>query len=180
MRRGYFVLVLALLACSSGEKADQPASARADTPAPAAPAPRAANEFDPAALRVGDTLMGLRVERADVRRAAAIDSSYVGDVRFAGEVTVSGRPRAHHDFPEVRTLCFDVDSTSAARLPRWPGDRRRVWFCFDNQEAAVRALGPARADTAVAPVTIAIDRYQTVRHFTDAYDTATLLRLVAP
>jgi hypothetical protein len=131
------------------------------------------NEFDPATLRVGDRILGLRVAAADI--ALALDSTYVGDVRFAGRVRVRGTPIWHFDHPEVDLLCFEVDSSSVDSLPRWPRDERRVWFCFDNREEAVRTLGPPRDRRRVR---IEIEDYQTVRHPTDAFDTARLIRVI--
>ncbi|CAN5183837.1 hypothetical protein BH20GEM2_BH20GEM2_08590 [soil metagenome] len=161
-------LALALLAgaCRPGER----------DPGEPPPAPEASNRFDPAGIQVGDRILGLTVTRQDLSHAPAMgDSVYVGSVEFSGELTLSGSYRAHPDYPEVQALCFDVDEASAARVPRMRGDERRVWFCFDNQEEAVRALGsPGTAGRA----TIVIDDYRTVRQFTDAFDTATLLRVV--
>jgi hypothetical protein len=130
--------------------------------------------FDPAALRVGDRILGLRVSAAQV--SLALDSTHVGEVRFAGRIRVRGTPVWHPDHPEVGLLCFDVDSSSVDALPRWPLDeRRRVWFCFENRDEAARQLGsPGRK----RPVAIEIDDYQTVRHPTDAFDTARLIRVI--
>jgi hypothetical protein len=70
---------------------------------------------------------------------------------------------------------MSVDSTSAPRLPRFPADERRRWLCFENRDEAARQLGEAGTR---GPLTVVIDRYQTVRHFSDAYDTAMLVRVV--
>jgi hypothetical protein len=139
-----------------------------------APDPVAGRVFDAATLRVGDRVLGLRVTMANVSTAS--DSTHVGEVRFAGTVRLRGTPVWHHDHPEVDLLCFDVDSSSVNALPRWPLDeRRRVWLCFENRDEAVRRLGAPRDGR---QVTIEIDDYQTVRHYTDAFDTARLIRVI--
>ena len=129
--------------------------------------------FDPARLRVGDHVLGLRVVAADI--SLSLDSTHVGDVRFAGRIRLRGTPVRHPDHPAVDLLCFDVDSSSVNALPRWPLDQRRVWFCFENRDEATRRLGPPRLGR---QVTIEIDDYQTVRHETDAFDTARLIRVI--
>lgn len=132
--------------------------------------------FDPATIKEGDTVGGFRVGRVDVTDAGP-DFGWVGSVRFLGETTISGEKRPHHDFPEITTVCMDVDSASAAKLPRWPNDTRTVsWLCFENQEDAIRILGPSTA--AREPITVLIDVYQTPRQFSDVYNTARLVRVV--
>jgi hypothetical protein len=130
--------------------------------------------FDPATVKVGDTLGTLRVARVDIARAAD-DMGYVGNVRFDGEVTISGERMNHPDFPDIKEVCMRIDSASVVRLPRFPGDTRRSWLCFENRPDAERQLGPAGTRGAL---TVVIDRYQTVRHFSDVYDTAMLIRVV--
>jgi hypothetical protein len=130
--------------------------------------------FDPATVKVGDTLAGLKVSRVDITKAAE-DMGYVGNVRFEGEMTVSGERMTHPDYPEVKEVCMTIDSASAHRLPRFPDDQRRMWLCFEDREAAARQLGEAGTR---GTLTVVIDRYQTVRHFSDAYDTASLVRVV--
>lgn len=169
-RARFFPLCLALAllagACRPGE----------GDPGDPPPASQAANRFDPASIQVVDRVLGLTVTHRDLSPAPSMgDSVYVGSVEFSGELTLSGSYRPHPDYPEVQALCFDVDEVSAARLPRMRGDERRVWFCFTNQEEAVRALGSPPAE---GRATIVIDEYRTVRQFTDAFDTATLLRVV--
>lgn len=140
------------------------------------PAPEASNRFDPASIQPGDQVLGLTVTRQELSHAPAMgDSVYVGSVEFSGELTLSSSYRAHPDYPEVQALCFDVDETSAARVPRMRGDERRVWFYFDNQEEAIRALGSPGTE---GRATIVIDDYRTVRQFTDVFDTARLVRVV--
>ena len=166
-----FLLLSGGCAGDAKEPARPVATREISTPAPG---PDGERIFDPARLQVGDRVLGLRVVAADI--SVAHDSTHVGDVRFAGRIRVRGRTMRHPDHPNVDLVCFDVDSSSVNALPRWPRDeRRRVWLCFDNRDEAVRQLGPSRDER---PVTIEIDDYQTVRHYTDAFDTARLVRVI--
>ena len=132
--------------------------------------------FDPATIREGDVVAGFRVGRVDVTDAGG-DIGHVGTVRFLGTATISGEKRPHPDYPDVTTVCMDVDSASAAKLPRWSNDSRRVsWLCFENQEVAIRMLGAATSTR--EPITVEIDVYQTPRQFSDVYNTARLIGVV--
>ena len=143
--------------------------------APATPSRRGSRLlFDPATVKVGDTVGNLRVAHVDVALAAG-DMGYVGDVRFDGELTIAGERMNHPDFPDVKEICMSVDSAHAELLPGFPADERRRWLCFENRDEAARQLGEAGTR---GGLTVVIARYQTVRHFTDAYDTATLVRVV--
>ncbi len=190
-------LLLAIAASACGDPPDRPADDRATAGAPGsgvtatpvvdtiadslAPRPDSTPAmpgvlFDPATIKEGDVVAGFRVGRVDVTDAGT-DFGWVGTVRFLGEATISGEKRPHHDFPEVTTVCMDVDSASAARLPRWPNDSRTVsWLCFENQEDAIRMLGPSTAER--EPISVLIDVYQTPRQFSDVYNTARLVRVI--
>jgi hypothetical protein len=169
----------AAIACTRDDtRREAPAETTRAAPGSTAPAATTGAQslgFDPATVKVGDTLGGLRVARVDVARGAD-DMGYVGDVRFDGAATISGERMTHPDYPEVKEICMSVDSASARRLPRFPADTRRVWLCFENRDEAARQLGPAGTRGAM---TVVIDGYQTVRHFSDTYDTAILRRVVA-
>ena len=133
------------------------------------------NRFDPSRLRPGDRFMGLEVVSRDVSPYLE-DTSFVGVVRFRGEVALQGTLRPH---PEQQAgaqpfPCFYPDSLSALRLPRFPKDARIVWFCFTNQADAERIIGDV---TIPREASVIIDDHQTVRMFTDAYDTARLVRV---
>ena len=130
--------------------------------------------FDPDSLRDGDTLGSMVVVQRELR--VDHEGRWVGTVRFTGEATLSGRYHPHFDYPEVRSTCFEVDDSSAVRLPRFAFDERRVWFCFDNQEDAASLLGPPGSS---GDATIVIDRYATIRSFTDAVDGARLVRVLS-
>ena len=166
------VPVVMLAACERGarDRADTGAvgesAAAADRGAPLA--------FDPDSIQDGDTLGAMVITSRELR--VDHEGKWVGTVRFAGEVTLSGRYHPHFDYPEVRSTCFEVDDSTAVRLPRFAFDERRVWFCFDNQENAARSLGPPGSS---GDATIVIDRYATVRSFTDAVDGARLVRVLS-
>ena len=130
--------------------------------------------FDPDSLGDGDTLGTMVVARRELR--VDHEGRWVGTVHFAGEATLSGRYHPHFDYPEVRSTCFEVDDSSAVRLPRFAFDERRVWFCFENQEDVARSLGPPGSS---GDATIVIDRYSTIRSFTDAVDGARLVRVLS-
>ena len=127
--------------------------------------------FDPSALRQGQPVGTLIVDTADVAWSEAM-STWTGTVRFRGEIPVRGRRIAHFDFPEVASTCFEADSASALTLPRWPDDDRRPWFCFENDSTARRILAVADSSE---PVDIVVDRFTTIRAFTDAVNTARIL-----
>jgi hypothetical protein len=95
--------------------------------------------FDPGRVRPGDRVGDLAVDRVAIDRA--IDSSFVGTIGFKGELELSGSTIRHPEADASDAACFEANSFSAARLPRWAGDRRRAWFCFTNAKAARRALG---------------------------------------
>jgi hypothetical protein len=133
--------------------------------------------FDAGALEPGDTLLGLAVASIEVEPAQHA-AGHVGAVVWSGEVTVSGHYRAHPDYPQpgAELLCFFVDNETAHLLPRFRHDERYPWFCFTNHRDAVSLLGPPQTEGAA---TVTIDEYRTVREFTDAFDTARLVRLVS-
>ena len=185
MRPAAIAAALAAIACAGSNDAPNADSAASSShagrdsvvPSPTpnqAAADTLALTFDPVTIKAGDTLGTLRVARVDITKAAE-DMGYVGNVRFDGEVTIGGERMTHPDFPEIREVCMRVDTTSVVRLPRFPDDKRRSWLCFENRADAERQLGPAGTR---GGLTVVIDRYQTVRHFSDAYDTATLVRVL--
>jgi hypothetical protein len=134
--------------------------------------------FDPGQLSVGDTVLGLRVTALDVNRAFD-DSIWVGNVKFAGEVPLTGIYQGHFDYPEVRETCFHVtDSASVRLVPRFAADaqstRMKTWFCFTNAEQAIKELGPPDQPR---EATIVVDSLTAVRYFTDAWASARLVRV---
>lgn len=137
-------------------------------------ATRSGIPFDPSTVRVGAEIGSLVLDSITARMA--LDSSHVGTARFRGEIRLSGWTMRHPDADAYRVMtCFEADSASAARLPRWRGDERRPWFCFSNRGDAARALGPPSDGV---PVTVIIDRFTIHRGLSDEVNSARLVRLV--
>lgn len=160
----YFTFGAVVLVACGGTPNDRTASSE---PATAAPAP--VNAFDPAGARVGDTVVGLVIE--DLRRERTPSGEWVGSARFVGSVTLAGRTFRHPDGADYPFPCFEADSATSGRLPRWKGDERRSWFCFENPEEASAKLGGPAPDR---PGTIRIDRFTIHRNLTDATNSARL------
>jgi len=192
MRRSWRVCVLAssltfiLLACSEGQRTDSgpidslanPTGAAPDSAQTGDPRRLTGNRvagilFDPVGARVGDRIGEMSLDSIDVR--TAYDSTRVGTARFSGVVELSGAKLRHFD-SDSDALCFEADSASAARLPRWAGDERRSWFCFTNRAAAQSALGPPGDST---PATVVIDRLTIHRGLSDEVNSARFVRAVA-
>ena len=129
--------------------------------------------FDPGRVRPGDTIAGLVVERIAAHHTL-MDSTLVGTAGFRGEIELAGATVRHPEADATKDVCFDADSASAARLPRWAGDRRRAWFCFSNATAAARALGPPRTEW---PARIVISHFVIHRGLTDEVNAAQFVRL---
>lgn len=131
--------------------------------------------FDPAVVTVGDTIGALVLARVDAR-ATPIDSTWVGFAAFDGSIQLDGMTIVHHEHPEVQANCFEADSASAERLPRWKGDRRRAWFCVTNGPDATRLLA---APGVVRRATIVIDSFTIYRGLSDETNSARLVRVPA-
>ena len=146
----------AVTACRAPDRGAVGESAAAPDPDPAGAArARIGVIFDPLAVHPGDTVAGLVVTRAEVQRAAA-DSTAVGTVAFEGELSIAGRLIPHFD-PDAAAsaVCLEADSGSAARMPRWAGDRRRAWFCFTNPARARATLGETTDSAEVLRIRVA-------------------------
>lgn len=130
---------------------------------------------DANAVRVGDQIAGVRVATKKIQSAPASPLGVTGSLSFDGEIELTGSYRAHFDYPEVRAACFWVDVQEWTRLPRVKGDQRLKWFCFQNDQDAVRQLGALGTETRA---TIVINNYTTNLEQTDAWDTARLVRVV--
>lgn len=164
-----------LSACAGGDSAND--SVQQDTvtaPLSGGSAVPPENRFDPTAMRPGARFMDFTVTSANVSRSVS-DQSYIGSVRFSGEIELSGRYHPHFDYPEVAARCFTVAEGSVPKLPRWPEDERRVWFCFENQEFATKELG---APGTSGEATIVVRRYMTARSMSDVVDEAELVSVV--
>jgi hypothetical protein len=171
------LLGLILGACGDARQTETP---RADSAPPSAVAPRRdpfrpGIRFHPATLRSG-AQVGELVLDSIVVDGPLIDSTYFGVAWFRGQLQLSGWTHRHadSDVSDV-ALCFEVDSASAARLPRWLGDERRPWFCFGNRVAAARALGPPSEGVRA---TLVIDRLTIRVSGSDDFNTANFVRLV--
>ena len=130
--------------------------------------------FDPATLNTGDSVGSLRVAKLDTRLAS--DGTVLGNARFSGELRLRGQTFRHPEFPDVRAVCFEADSASAARMPRWSGDTRRPWFCLDNSESAATLLA---LPGDVRPAEIIIDDFTIRRGESDEVNSARLVRTIA-
>jgi len=137
--------------------------------------PRPGIRFDPSTLRRGRRIGALVVDSI-VARQTVVDSTYVGTARFRGRIELSGWTVRHPDPDLYRVItCFEADSSSAARLPRWAADERRAWFCFSNRPEAAKALGPPSEGV---PATIVVDQFTIHRGLSDEVNSARFVRLV--
>lgn len=137
-------------------------------------APRSGIRFDPAKTAPGDAVGVLTVDTIVSR--LVFDSIHVGMARFRGRVEVSGWTLRNPDPDLYRVMtCFEADSSSAARLPRWAGDERRTWFCFTNRAQAARSLGPPSEGIRA---TIVIDEFTIHKGMSDEVNSARFVRLV--
>jgi hypothetical protein len=140
----------------------------------------------PVEIRVGDTVGGLAVAKVDVRRAV-VDSVAVGSIVFRGVMELEGYAIPHFD-SDARgddggaAACFEADQRSAARMPRWSGDRRRPWFCFTNPDRARRALatiGAPDSDALHRTSRIRVDSFTIHRGLSDEVNSAHFVEVVA-
>ena len=137
--------------------------------------PRPGIRFDPSRVRSGTSVGALIVDSIVARQAVA-DTTYVGMAQFRGSIELSGWTMRHPDPDAYRVVtCFEADSSSASRLPRWSGDERRAWFCFSNRAEAARALGPPSEGV---QATIVIDEFTIHRRLSDEVNSARFVRLV--
>jgi hypothetical protein len=128
--------------------------------------------FHPDSVSVGDTIGSLIVDRVNVQ--PAYDSTPVGTVGFRGEIQLSGSMMRNPD-SDYRGVCFEADSLSASRMPRWKEDARRPWFCFDNLDRALRDLArPGQEGNA----SVVIDRFTIHFHMSDVFNEARLRRVI--
>lgn len=150
----------------------------ADTEASAAPPERLERpglRFDPSTVRRGDSVGALVMDSVHAR-PTIVDSTYVGMARFRGLIELSGRTIPHFD-SDLRheSVCFEADSASAARLPRWLHDERRSWFCFANPHDAARALGPPGTE---ADARVIIEDFMIHRGLSDEVNNARFVERV--
>lgn len=178
------VALFGLVACSEAPRGDSTRdSALPETPAVTAESMAterkltgnrvAGIRFNPSTIRIGTRVGGMVLDSLEVRQA--YDSTRVGTARFSGRVELTGAKLRHFD-SDVDALCFEADSASAARLPRWEGDERRAWFCLSNRSAAQAAIGPPGDST---PAAIVIDRLTIHRGLSDEVNTARFVRALS-
>ena len=137
--------------------------------------PKPGIRFDPSTIKRGTRVGALTLDSIEVQRTV-VDSTHVGRAHFRGEIQLRGWTLRHPDPDLSRILtCFEADSSSSARLPRWTGDERRAWFCFSNRPVAAAALGPPSEGV---PATIVVDQFTIHRGMSDEVNSARFLRLV--
>lgn len=134
-------------------------------------------QFDPSAVAVGDSVLGLRIVSMDVQPSLVDTAGWTGFVRFDGRITLSGTYRPHFDYPELSEVCFFPDDISAKRLPVFPNDRRYAWLCFTNQPQAREELGSPPAE---GRATVRVDEYHYHYAHSDVYNTAALVDVITP
>lgn len=133
------------------------------------------NHFDPRQLEPGEEFMGLEV--VSVQADSLPNYGVTGRVQFQGQIAVSGTYEPNHQLAgNTEKPCFVVDEAAAKQLPRFLGDDRQVWFCFNNPEVAKQQLGGE--DSQPKKAVIVINDYETVYYPSDAFDTATLVRVI--
>jgi hypothetical protein len=163
------ILVPLAWACSSSDEAARD-SARAPDPRPT----QVVVEFDPLMTYRGDTVRALTVDSIAAQRTP--NGEVVGLARFAGALILTGQTFRHPDGDDYPFPCFEADTTSARKLPRWSGDERRPWLCFENRDEARMKLGEASSGI---PATIRVDRFTIHRNLSDAVNSARLIEVVS-
>ena len=159
-------LLLVAICCRSAAN-DQPA-ADSSAPRPA----QAGNSFDPATARPQSTVAGLVLDSITKQRTPS--GEWVGSAWFSGSVPLTGATFRHPDGDDYPYPCFEADSSSATRLPRWLDDSRRPWFCFENTADAKARLGVASG----VRKSIVIDHFTVHRNLSDAVNSARLIEVV--
>ena len=138
----------------------------------APPSGQTSNSFDPATVRRGDTVAGLVLDSIDRQRTPS--GEWVGTAWFSGAVPLTGETFGHPDGDDYPYPCFEADTSSATRLPRWLDDSRRAWFCFENTADAKTRLGSATG----VQKSIVIDRFTIHRNLSDAVNSARLIEVI--
>lgn len=123
--------------------------------------------FDPSKVEAG-TKVGAWSVRDVTFRPDPSEQGWTGEVRFSGEVSLSGTFQPHFD-SEVKAACFFVDLDDAAKLPRFANDVRKPWFCFQNEEEA-RSAAPVGTRA-----TIRVSDYHYAYSHTDVVNSVKLL-----
>ncbi|EKD63687.1 MAG: hypothetical protein ACD_51C00226G0007 [uncultured bacterium] len=109
-------------------------------------------------------------------------------VYYEGSITVSGKYQEYTpDSFMGGTLCFYPDDTTKYLIPRSDEDRRKAWFCFEDQESAKELLGINDAeifdDTTIECIeglaTIVVSDYTVDLLEAAVFDTANLGNIVS-
>lgn len=159
-----------------GAAEGHPSEERSETAA----TPHSTNEFDPATIQVGDVVAGMTVTSVDFRNDG---HTITASIEFHGQATVSGHfthtgvdPDAGFTAAFHQVFISNLDEPSEARLPRMTGDPRSVNFALTNyEEVAKDAFGPEGAQ---GQATIVIDTYHIYFEPTEAFNAATLLKVI--
>ena len=160
------LIILLVIGCKTAAD-DQP---KVDTGT--APPSQPGLSFDPATAHARDTVAGLVLDSIERQRTPS--GEWVGTAWFSGAVSLTGETFGHPDGEDYPYPCFEADPSTANRLPRWLGDSRRPWFCFENNADARARLGVA---TGVRK-SIVIDRFTVHRNLSDAVNSARLVEIV--
>lgn len=173
MNQRFVLVALLLVACRAEE---QPPARPGDTNAldTATVAQRTWENlgvvFDPGSLKRGTKIGELLVDSVGTTFIER-DSTWIGSVRFLGELELTGRTMKHFD-ADSRAVCFEADSASAMRLPRWQRDSRRPWFCFDDTARAEELLGLPGLERMVR---VRVADFTIHRNMSDAVNSARLI-----
>jgi hypothetical protein len=185
MRYVILATLLLLAACESHQQQPNAAadsSAKAPT-AVAAAAPGAAvdsvtgtgDKFDAMRAQTGNAIGTLRIASLDVQPATQTLVGVKGAIGLKGQLQLSGDYRAHYEYPVVKQACFYPAAEDWKKIPRAKGDERAIWFCFDNQEDAIKQLGALGTQT---KATIVVENYTIKLDKSNVWDTARLVRVV--
>ena len=107
--------------------------------------------------------------KADIRRDP-VENGWIGEVDFEGQVTVNGTLQPHPD-TDFGALCFFVDESDRALLPRFPNDVRRPWFCFTNEDEVRRVAKAGQR------ARIRVSKFRYMYSHTDVYNTVEFVAL---
>lgn len=106
----------------------------------------AGREFNAKEVVTGDKVAGLEIVEINVGQLeGAPENDYTANVKFKGELKVSGDYVYHDDSHEYHpnSICFTPDSQSEKLFPKIDIDERNIWFCFENHDFAAESFGPA-------------------------------------
>lgn len=141
------------------------------------PTPPDAIILHPERVGPGDAIGDFRVLSLNPHQQT--DDLWYGSAELEGTVVLSGEYIDYHPVPVLSdpdSPCFRPDDESARQLPRFPGDERGAWLCFDNADEALRVLGVPTSDG--ERITVEISRYSYAHVPRDDVNMATLSRVL--